>query len=83
LSLYRETILLRFGAGKLGNVTRLGFTDGEPVCVPPLQFVPLVLGFRTIAELEASYPDVRVAPGWRMLVDVLFPKVESFLCTTY
>ncbi len=83
LSLYRETILLRFGAGKLGKVTRLGFTDGEPVCVPPLQFVPLVLGFRTIAELEASYPDVRVAPGWRMLVDVLFPKVESFLCTTY
>ena len=82
LSLYRETVVLRFVAGRLTEVANLGFTEGEKIRFPPLQFIPLVLGYRTVEELRAAYPDVSVAPVWRLLVDTLFPKVEAFIYTT-
>lgn len=83
ISLYRTTMLLRFDLGTLRSVADVGLTEGEAIRIPPPQFVPLVLGYRTREELQACYPDVGVAPDERMLVDVLFPKVESFLYTTY
>jgi len=83
LSLYRETLSLRFVAGRLAEVANLGFTGGEKIRFPPLQFIPLVLGYRTVEELCATYPDVSVAPAWRLLVDTLFPKVEAVIYTIY
>ncbi len=83
LSLYRETLLLRFRAGNLTEVANLDFTSGEAIRLPPLQFIPLLLGYRTAEELRATYPDVSIAPAWRLLVDTLFPKVASFIYTTY
>jgi predicted N-acetyltransferase YhbS len=83
LSLYRETLSLQFEAGKLTEVTNLGFTAGEDIRVPPLQFIPLVLGYRTIQELQAAYPDVGVASPWQLLVETLFPRMTSFIYTIY
>jgi len=84
LSLYRETILLRFVAGRLTEVANLGFAGGETILrCPPLQFIPLVLGYRTVEELRAAHPDVSVASPWQLLVDTLFPKVASFIYTIY
>jgi len=83
LSLYRETLLLRFRAGNLTEVANLDFTSGEAIRLPPLQFIPLLLGYRTAEELRATYPDVSIAPAWRLLVDTLFPKVVSFIYTVY
>jgi len=83
LSLYRETLLLRFVAGRLTEVANLGFTGDGEIRFPPLQFIPLALGYRTREELHATYPDVGVAPVWRLLVDTLFPKVASFIYTVY
>jgi len=83
LGLYRKTVRLRFRAGNLTEVTDLGFTGGGPIQIPPPQFTPLVLGYRTREELRATHPDVHVAPAWRLLVDTLFPKMTSFLYTTY
>jgi hypothetical protein len=48
-----------------------------------LQFIPLVLGYRTVEELQAAYPDVGVASPWQLLADTLFPKVASFIHTIY
>ena len=83
LSLYRETISLRFVAGRLTKVANLGFTDGEEIRFPPLQFIPLALGYRMVEELQDAYPDVSVAPTSRLLVDTLFPKVVAFVYTIY
>jgi predicted N-acetyltransferase YhbS len=85
ISLYRETILLRFAAGKVTEATNVGFTTWyeEPIRFPPLQFTPLVLGCRTWQELKAAFPDVDVTPKSRLLVDTLFPKTESFIYTIY
>jgi hypothetical protein len=83
LRLYRETIALRFVAGRLMEVTNLGFTRRGDVNFPPLAFAPLLLGYRTVDELRAAYPDIDVKPAWRLLVDTLFPKVTSFIYTVY
>ena len=83
LSLYRETLVLRFVAGQMTEIANLGFTGGEAIRLPPLQFIPLLLGYRTVEELRAAYPNVSVAPAWRLLVDTLFPKVTPFIYTIY
>jgi predicted N-acetyltransferase YhbS len=85
ISLYRETVRLRFEAGKVIEVANVGFTTWheEPIRLPPLQFVPLVLGYRTWQELKATLPDVDVAPKARLLADTLFPKTASFIYTIY
>jgi predicted N-acetyltransferase YhbS len=85
ISLYCETILLRFEVGKLTEVANLRFTPWheEPIRFPPLQFIPLVLSYRMWEELKAAYPDVDVRPQSRLLVDTLFPKVRSFVYTIY
>jgi predicted N-acetyltransferase YhbS len=85
ISLYRETIRLRFEAGKVTEVTNVGFTTWheEPIRLPPLQLIPLVLGYRTWQELKAAFPDVDVTPQARLLVDTLFPKMASFIYTIY
>jgi len=83
LSLYRETIALRFKGGKLAEVANLGNTGWEDIRIPPSPFVPLVLGYRTWEELHEVYPDAGVAPAWQLLVGTLFPKVTSFLYTVY
>jgi len=75
--------LLRFAVGRLTEVASLGFTGGEAIRFSPLQFIPLVLGYRMVEELQDAYPDVSVAPTWRLLVDTLFPKVASFLYIIY
>lgn len=83
VSLYRETLVLRFVAGKLTGVTSLDPAGDEPVRLPPLQLIPLVLGHRTLDELHATYPDASVAPTWRLLVDTLFPRATAFMYTIY
>jgi predicted N-acetyltransferase YhbS len=84
LSLYREALVLRFVEGRLTEVTNGGTTGDEAILhLPPLQFIPLVLGYRTVAELRAAYPDVSVTPTRRLLVEALFPKVPSFIYTIY
>jgi hypothetical protein len=70
--------------GRLTEVISEGTTGDEAILhLPPLQFIPLVLGYRTVEELRAAYPDVRVTPTGRLLVDTLFPKAESFIYTVY
>ena len=83
LGLYRETLELRFRTGKLAEVANLDPAGDEAICFPPLQFIPLVLGYRTWEELHVTYPDASVAPAWRLLVDTLFPKVASFVYMIY
>ncbi len=83
ICLFRETIALCFVAGKLAEVTNLGFKERGAISFPPLQFIPLVLGYRSLDEQRRAYPDIGVRPSSRLLVDRLFPKVSSFIYTIY
>ncbi len=83
ICLYRETIAFRFEGGTLAGVANLGYGERGQISFPPLQFVTLVLGWRSIDELRSVFPDVNVAPTWRPLLNTLFPKSSSFLYTVY
>jgi predicted N-acetyltransferase YhbS len=83
LNLYRETVLLRFEGGHLTEVASEGPTGKGEASFPPGQFVPVLLGYRTVEEQHTGYPDVDVTPVWRLLIDTLFPKVPSFIHTIY
>jgi hypothetical protein len=83
LGLYRRTLRMRFRQGDLIAVEDVGFIGGGTVRLPPLQLVPLLLGYRTFEQLRQVYPDVGMAAGQQLLVDTLFPKLDSFIYTIY
>ena len=89
LNLYREAFSLRFQAGKLAGAEPLGFVDssmgadGGDLCIPPEAFVRLVTGYRRLGELYDSWPDIVVKPAVRQVIEVLFPRMSSYLCMPY
>ncbi|MCA0455443.1 MAG: GNAT family N-acetyltransferase [Chloroflexi bacterium] len=83
INLYREAFDLHFSHGKLVSVTALGFSERGEINIPPLLLAPLLLGYRSREELSHMYPDVSCWPRAKVLVDVLFPKMESFIYSGY
>ena len=83
IDLYREAFELGFVAGKLTGVKAVGFRDGGDIRLPPPLLAPLVLGYRSCAELAQVYPDVRCWGQAQYLIDVLFPKVAAFIYPVY
>ena len=49
----------------------------------PRVFPKMLLGYRSLDELEAEYPDVRIKLEYRPIIDILFPKGSSHIHTTY
>jgi hypothetical protein len=84
LNLYSGMIDLRFKQGKLVEVT-----SGPPRDVnaenhiPPHLLPPWMLGYKSREELHAMYPDFSAWGQTAYLLDVLFPKLESFLYNPY
>jgi hypothetical protein len=81
IDLYREGLQLHFARGSL-----IGIESCQPIIYeddrsvlgcPPLTFLQLLLGYRSLAELCAIYPDVLVKDEQRLLVNTLFPKQPS------
>lgn len=83
LSLYRQAYALRFQRGRLTAVDPLGSSDRGDIRLPPLLTAPLLLGYRCWDELAQAHHDMSVRDDCRYLVDVLFPKVPSFIYTIY
>lgn len=83
INLYREAFELCFQEGRLAAVEPLGFSDLGGIRIPPRLAVPLILGYRNREELSKARHDVSIAPDWKHLVDVLFPKVDSFIYSAY
>lgn len=83
INLYRATLDLTFAAGKLLNANAIGASEYGDINMPPFAFTQLLLGHRDQVELRYSYPDVGISAQIQPLVDVLFPKLESFFFTNY
>jgi predicted acetyltransferase len=83
ISFYREAVTLRFAAGKLAEVIPQSLPQESEARIPVSQFTPLVLGHRSLEELQAAHHNVRVEGVWRLLLDTLFPKTGSFIHTVY
>jgi ribosomal protein S18 acetylase RimI-like enzyme len=80
LSFYRDGVRLHFELGRLVGVERWpapGQYEGD-AWFPELTFLQLLLGYRSLAELEHAYADCAVRDlESRTLVEALFPKRPS------
>ena len=83
LNLYKQVIGLTFSDGRLVAVGPAAEDERTILNIPPLQFVPLALGGRSLDEIHASYPDAYARGPWKLLVETLFPHSSAFLATIY
>ena len=79
LNFYEEAVELEFVRGKLAEVRSVGFSDRREIRLPPLTAVRLLLGYQSREELSAYRPDLSVRASLQPVMDVLFPKVESYV----
>ena len=81
IDLYREGVRLIVEGGRLVAIDpwRAPVPESESTGMgsPPLTFVQLLLGYRSLDELTTISPDVWVRTERRLLVDTLFPKTPS------
>lgn len=80
LSFFRDGLRLVFDAGGIAVVERWmpSHDDGGAAGFPGLIFLQLLFGYRSVAELQAAFPDCWVAgDDPRALLDALFPKQPS------
>ena len=85
LSCYREGFELVFRRGRLREVNKLVIQELQQmeVALPPLVINQLLLGFRTITELQEVYPDVLCYSTKQGLVEVLFPKIRASITPSF
>jgi len=83
LNFRRFSVDLVFEGGRLTGVSLSRDCSDRTVGLNPYVFPQLLLGYRSREELEHAYPDVRVAPSRRELVDALFPKRPSYIHHVY
>ena len=82
LAVGREGLRLQLERGRLRCVERWQPTTEERghLAFPGLTFLQLLLGFRSLGELQHAFPDCYVwSEGHVSLVDVLFPAAPSHL----
>jgi hypothetical protein len=82
IDLYRGGLRLEFAGGRLAvaepwREVQYGY-EGK-AALPPLVFLQLLFGHRSLAELKAIYPDVYTEPHSPPLLEILFPQQASFV----
>ena len=78
---YRSGFRLMFEQGRLTTVEPWRRPDGarEEAAFPPLVFLQLLFGFRSLADLRYVYPDCSASDEAAVLLDLLFPRQPSFV----
>jgi GNAT superfamily N-acetyltransferase len=80
MNLMPRLIRLQVKEGRLVSVTdKGGQQDPWGMRMPPLLLTQLLLGYRSYQEIMECHLDASVRPAARQLVDVLFPKADSFI----
>jgi hypothetical protein len=83
LNLYIVTVTLTFENGTVTNVKQTASEQTGDILVNPSIFPKMLFGYRSLTELEAEYPDVRIKPEYRPIIETLFPKGNGHIHTTY
>jgi len=77
------TIQLTIKDGEIMDIRKISGSQRSAIGLNPLVFVQLLMGYKSRQELEDAFPDVRIAASHRHLVDVLFPKLPSYIHSAY
>ncbi|MFV9505487.1 MAG: GNAT family N-acetyltransferase [Oscillochloridaceae bacterium umkhey_bin13] len=83
LDLYRERLNLHFVAGRLQAVEQGGTQEPTDLRLPPLLLAPLLLGHRSLPEINYLYPDAYAVGTAGPLIEVLFPPLRSWWYQAY
>ncbi len=85
ISFYEEKVSLNFENGNLLEVKSFGLSSNwwEPINIPPRASIQLFMGYRNYKELRESFHDISAQPKQSYLLDILFPKVESYIYSIY
>jgi hypothetical protein len=81
---YRGGLRMVFEQGKLRAVEdwrRPIWEPDEDGRFPPLVFLQLLFGYRSLDELRFAFPDVRVNDNVELLVKALFPSRASWVAS--
>jgi hypothetical protein len=83
MTFFEGGLRLVFSRGRLVEIADWRATDDGEVfrmtCFPPLVFLKLVFGYRSLDELRYAYPDCWATEGDALLLEVLFPRQPSWL----
>ena len=77
---YRSGLRLTFARGKVTLIEPWHaptYGDNAQAGCPPLVFLQLLFGYRSLAALRTFYPDVWVKQETTLLVNTLFPAEPS------
>ncbi|MBK8049566.1 MAG: hypothetical protein IPK16_22125 [Anaerolineales bacterium] len=80
INLYDDGIHLQFENGTITSVApwqKPAYSDDGICGCPPLVFLKLLFGYRSLAELRTMFPDVWTTPEGESLVNTLFPAQPS------
>ncbi|MFX1418759.1 MAG: GNAT family N-acetyltransferase [Promethearchaeota archaeon] len=79
ISSYIEGFTLNFKHGKFVNIEILKRNELKEshIRIPPLVIYQLLLGYRSVDELEELYPDVSVNALYKSLIQTIFPKIKT------
>jgi len=80
---YSHIVQIAVENGFVADVKRVETDEDRSIRFNPLVFIQLLLGYRNREELQAIYPDFLVRTTRRHLIDVLFPKLPSYIHTEY
>lgn len=80
---YRFTVQMVIEDGVVSNVQRLETNEDRTIRASPLVFTQMLFAHRSREELQRIYPDFMVRPSHQHLVDVLFPKLPSYIHCAY
>ncbi len=83
INTYRETLELRFVKGEIKEVNLMRTSDINHINIPPNLIIPFILGYRTREDLLQYNHDFLYEKKWEFLIDVLFPKMKSFIYPIY
>ncbi|TKJ22939.1 MAG: hypothetical protein CEE42_12515 [Promethearchaeota archaeon Loki_b31] len=86
ISNYKQSIELIFTKGKIEDIKiESGYPDAEKcdVRIPGAMLLKLLLGDRTVDEINYIVKDARINPSSKKLIEILFPKVNSIPDTYY
>lgn len=82
INLYRSGLRLSFESGRLTAVEPWQAVPrgaAAEAALPPLVFLQLLFGYRSLDDLRATYPDVWATPQGEPLIQALFPARPSWV----
>jgi hypothetical protein len=83
LNLYGVTVTLTFTDGIITGVKQNPSEQKGDILINPRIFTKMLLGYRSLNEIELEYLDVRIKPEYKEVVGILFPKARAHIHTCY